>query len=466
MLNYASRLARAGAPACVLFVGACVSSVPESSVYERVEPPDAWDAARPASAHETEDWLIIAGSDLSALIDAALSRNLDLEGLRLSIEAARIQLDGVRTRLRPSLGLSGPTASVARVRGSDGLVESYAITATTSYELDLWGRVANDVELAQLSLEGRRNALSSARIAIAATVSRLYYSIRVQDELLRLEQEQLAVLRNQRELTAVNFEVGQVTQLTLDQLDVSIQQRLSRLAAARIERDATERALARLLGEPPQAFSLEARDFEFLVIPRILADAPAVTLTQRPDVRDAERQILAAGISLQNARNAWLPTVSVAGSTGTSAASIGDLLTDPTIATRLALSLTMTLYDDGVRARQVDQQRLARDQAMLSYNRTVLNALSEVENALAAQNTNIQQIEIQRAEQRAQERVTEITEVLFETGEASAFDLVREQSNVLNARRARVLTWQSGMQASIALLQAFGVDPSSASPAG
>ncbi len=422
---------------------------------------DDWANRIDLDAETAVAWTFFSDPVLDGLIEEALRNSLAIRSQRLSLESTQIQLEASRRRLFPSLGLSGPNAGISRARNGT-TQESYGFSGSASYEVDLWGNVDNAVSQQYLSVENARETLQTVRISTAAQVARAYFSLRRQDEVIRLQQEQLKILREQRRLTEVNFTVGEVTREPLDQLDVRIETLLSNIESAKVARQITDQSLANLLGVSAGQFSLPAVAFKFTTIPRIDPDAPAELLRRRPDIRIAERVVVGADLSLETARNAWLPNLglSAGGSSSVSSTgSLGDLFSGDSIAANVAASLTTLLYDNGARDRARRQSDLNREQAILSYRRVVLNALSDVENALNEQRDNISQIEIQRRQQEAQERVTNSVQIRYQTGDASAFDLIREQQNILNVRQRRVGNWQAGMSATISLLQALGADP-------
>ncbi|MEO1247607.1 MAG: TolC family protein [Pseudomonadota bacterium] len=403
-------------------------------------------------------WDSFADPVLTELIAEGLRSNLPLEQQRLSVEATRINLEAARTRLFPLFTLTGPNASVSRSRDAS-TVQTYAFSGTASYEVDLWREVGNDVERQMLAVTNSEDGLQSARISIAAQVARFYFSIRQQDEAIRLQQEQLGILGEQRRLTEVNFRAGTITRQPLDQLDVRIETLRSNIERARIVRQSTLQSLAAVLGKPVQQFSLPALAFVETRIPRLDPAAPAELLRNRPDLRIAERAIRSANLSVENARAAWLPRLTASASGSSSSGSLSDLLSGDSLASNIGASLGTLLFDNGFRDRSIRQSELFREQAILAYENSIIRALSDIENALNDQYENTLQIEIQQRQAAAQARVTETTRILYQTGDATAFDLIREQQNLLQVQQRRVNNWRDGMFASISILQALGVDP-------
>lgn len=404
------------------------------------------------------DWAYFDDPILLGLVKNGLENNLSLESALLSLQSAQISLEQVETALVPRLNLGSANAGLSQSR-TGSVNESYSLGGTASYQIDLWGRIGNDVARAALSFEDRETALKITRISIAQRITQTYFDLRVQDEFIRLQGEQIDIQREQLRLTQVRLSAGVIPRLNVDQIDVNIQSLLSNLETQRANRTNLERTLATLLGRAPQDFTLEPMPFVFMDIPRLRPDAPAAVLLQRPDIERGERRISTSDISLDGARKAWLPTLGLSASTSQRGLSIGDFLTADGIAASIGASLSVLLYDNGNRGRAVSQSLLSREQAVNSYSQTILSALQDVEQVLTQQAQNIRQIEIQKLQQAAQERVTRITQARYDTGAASAFDLVTEQRNALNSRRQRISNWQTGMRTSIRMLVSLGIEP-------
>jgi NodT family efflux transporter outer membrane factor (OMF) lipoprotein len=434
-----------------------ILTVDQADLLERVVP-DQWQTQTEAAFANAIHWRDLRDPILLGLIETALQNNLTLESAYLSLESAEISLEQAQTRLRPIFDLGSGNVGLSQGRRG-GLNETYSFGGSASYQVDLWGRIRNSVSRAELNLLGQETTLRSIRISQSQAVARTYIDIRVQDELIRLQEEQIRIQREQLRLSQARLQAGAITRLRVDQINVDIQRLLSSLESQKARRLNLERALALLLGLPPQDFALIPEPFVFTEIPRLMPDAPIDLLLRRPDIEQAEQRLLSSQLLLEDARNAWLPSVSLGARASQSAVTLGDFLTVDGIAASISAGLSILLYDNGDRQRQTSQSVIAQEQAILSYERALLSALNDIEAVLVRQSENLRQIEIQSLQQEAQERVTRITQAEYDTGAADAFDLIREQRNALITRQTRVQNWATGMNTALSALGALGIDP-------
>ncbi len=434
-----------------------VASINSDRIHEALIP-DAWQTNSENVFSNVLRWDDLQDPVLLALISRGLENNLTLESAYLSLESAEISLEQAQTRLRPIFDLGSGSVSLSQAR-QGSLNESYAFGGSASYQVDLWGRIRNSVTRAELSVLGQETVLRSLRISQSQAIARTYIDIRVQDELMRLQEEQIRIQREQLRLSQARLQAGAITRLRVDQINVDIQRLLSSLESQRARRLNLERSLAILLGLPPQDFSLGAVPFDFTEIPRLTPDAPLDILIRRPDIEQAEQRLQTTQLSLDDARKAWLPSLSVGARASQSALTLEDFLTTDGITASISAGLSVLLYDNGDRRRQISQSLIAQDQAVVNYERVILAALNDVETVLVRQSENLRQIDIQALQQEAQERVTRITQAEYDTGAADAFDLIREQRNALITRQTRVQNWAAGMNTALAALGTLGVDP-------
>lgn len=420
--------------------------------------PPEWQTETPKALPGIPTWQALDDPILQGLIAQGLSGNLSIEAALLRLESAVIGLEQAETALRPRFTLGRGTANVTQSREGDPF-ESYSFGGSAQYQVDLWGRIRNNVTQSSLSLEQQKIQNETLRITTAQAIANIYIDLRVRDEVIRLQEQQIEIQREQLRLSSVRLEAGAITRLSVDQIRVSIQRLLGTLEASRARRADLERRLALLLGLPPHEFALKPRSFRTFPLPRLMPSAPADVLIRRPDIRNAECNIIRAGLSLDTARKAWLPSLGLSGSATQSSTSLLDLVSTDAISASIGAAMSVLLYDNGDRARTITQAELSERQTVIGYQQTVLAALEDVEQILTRQSQNIRQIEIQRLQEDAQQRVTRITQAQYDTGAASAFDLIREQSNGLNARQNRVLDWSEGVKVHIAALGALAVDP-------
>ena len=240
---------------------------------------------------------------------------------------------------------------------------------------------------------------------------------------------------------------------------MSIQRLISTLETLKNQRNDLQRSLAILLGLTPEEFEIEPVSLSPFELPRLHPDAPIILIMNRTEMRLSECELLDVGISLDNARDAWLPVLNLTGTANNSGLSIFDFFSADGLIGIISAGLSTSIYENGDREKDIMRAEISQQRSKIRYKQAVLAALDEIEGVLNRQQRNVRQIEIQKLEAEAQDRVTRITRVQYESGSASAFDLIREQSNELTVQQSRLLNWSEGVSTYISALGALSVDP-------
>lgn len=419
--------------------------------------PSNWSEPVPEVARANVSWASLDDEVLQALITQGLAINPGLQSTRLSLDAARIGMEDAEARRGVVISATGPNLDVSdgKTRDLSGFV---SLSGGASYEIDLWGRLATNVVLNELTVATVEEGIRTARISLAGQIAQTYFDLRVDDALLELQLDQLALTRHQRVVAQVRFDAGVRTRLSVAQFDVEIQSLLSSIETTIAQRRQSEQSLAVLLGENPQSFSIEAIPLVLFEVPRVSPQTPLEVLARRPDIRVAENGLARAGLSVQQARRAFLPTLGF-GIGGSSSSDLMELLASPVSSWSVFADLTSTLLDNGSRDRNLRTQLIGAEQSLLGYHSIVLSALQDVESALVEQNSNIRRIEIQTLQLAQQEDIARQTEAQFDAGVLSADDLIREQRTALSLREQEIRNWRSGLSGAIRLLRGLGIDP-------
>lgn len=403
-------------------------------------------------------WGKLGDPILMDLISDGLARNLSIEDANLNIRLAQVRLEQSERLLKPRFFIGNTDVNV-----SDSTTSSsstfFNLDNSISYEIDLWGRNRNAVLLQQLQLVQREIQLQSIRISVAQSIASIYLRIRLTDELISLEEKQVEIQEKQLELARVRVSAGATTNLSVGQIEVSIQRLLSSLETFKLEREQLERTLGILLGYKPSDFQLGKSKASLLIAERLPPDIPPSVIEQRVALRLSECQLIATDVSMDNARNARLPSVLLSSRLGKSAFSLKNLLSTEGFIGSINATLSAFIYDDGNLSRELRGSELNYQKAVLGYRQAVLQAFDEAEATFDREENNIRQSEIQKLEQIAQDKVTQITQVQYDSGSASAFDLIREQRNELLATQNRLFVWNDRVETYIAALGAFSIDP-------
>lgn len=377
----------AGSLAALSLLAACASTPPERALPALAfEIPRQWVAAAAGTPATQAWWSGFADSQLGAYISEAIRANHDLKVAAARVAGAEADARVAAADLWPQLRAG---ADAARARQGVAVPAGTKASATTSnfgasldlsWEIDLWGRIRSGAQGALADLDAQRAGYAAAALSLAAQTAKVWYALteaRLQLDLARA--------------TAASY--AQTAQRAIDRVEAGVQAPIDRhlaeanLAAARAtmqQRDETLRRVTRqfevLLGRYPAGAVAGGAALPTLAPPA--ADIPAEVLRRRPDLRAAELRLAAAGLRIDAARAALLPRLSLTATAGSASSDLGDLFSGSLLWT-IAGNLVQPLFEGGRLRARVDLAQARERELYESYAQSVLQALVEVETALA-----------------------------------------------------------------------------------
>jgi NodT family efflux transporter outer membrane factor (OMF) lipoprotein len=437
--------------AAALALAGCASMAPP---YERPAAPVA--AAFPQAGAATgtpaaqTDWrAFFTDARLARLIELALADNRDLRVAVLNIEAARAQLGIQRAGEFPTVAVA---AGEQRQTGSPTIYS--AGLAVSSWELDLWGRVRSLTAAAAAQLGATQEARKAAQISLVASVANAWAAIGADDAQAELARRTLATRVESLALTQLRFDNGVASDLDLQTAKSQVEAARVALASAQRQRALDEDALVLLVGRPLPADLPPAAAWSATTLPDVPAGLPSDVLLQRPDVRQAEQQLIAANANIGAARAAFFPTISLTGSYGTASTQFNQLFDHQ--AWSFVPQLVLPIFDAGRNRANLRASEASRDIAVASYERAVQAAFRDVADALAGRATLSDQLRAQQAQADAEARRLELSSLRFRSGVASSLELLDAQRSLFAAQQATVSAQLGLLQNRIALYRALG----------
>jgi NodT family efflux transporter outer membrane factor (OMF) lipoprotein len=451
-----SRFSRRLPLVAALALSGCVNLAPH---YERPAAPvaDRFPAAGSAGAAApvSEDWRgFFADASLQQLMTQALQNNRDLRVAVLNVEAARAQAGVRRADLFPTVNLA---VAGQRQPGPNGQQTSTytAGLGVAAYELDLFGRVrsASDAALAQLaaSEEARR----AAQITLVASVANLYYALQADDALIDLSERTVGTRDESLRLTRLKFEHGAASDFDVQLARSLVESARVALAQQRRQRALDRDALELLVGAPlPDAPAKPgAGAWQPQALPEVAAGLPSQVLLRRPDVRQAEQQLIAANANIGAARAAFFPHITLTGSFGTASSELNGLFHNT--AWTFAPQLLQPLFDAGRNRANLEAAKAARDIAVAQYERAIQSAFRDVADALASRAALDDQLKATAAQADAEERRYKLSQLRFDNGVASTLELLDAQRSWFTAQQALIQTQLGWVQSRIAVYRAL-----------
>ncbi|WP_368641127.1 efflux transporter outer membrane subunit [Castellaniella ginsengisoli] len=403
------------------------------------------------------DWWTLYGDGVLNDLMARMSQgNLDLARAEAQYREARAALDSARAGLFPTVGASGSmTRSGQGAPQAGGPSDTYNLSATASWEVDLWGRVRRGVEAARAGEQAGAADLGAMRLSLRSTLAQAYFGVRasqLQDALLaRTLDEYARALEMTRNRLAAGVASSADVAAASAQLDQTRAQRI-RLGWQRAQQI---HAIAVLLGEVPAGFRL-AGDAGLPAVPGVPVGVPSALLLRRPDVAGAERRVAQANARIGVAQAAWFPDLTLSAQGGYRAAEFASWIMTPARFWTLGPTLALSLFDGGARAAAVASARAAYDAQAAAYRKTVLDALREVEDALVqSQALTEEQAARDRALAAARESLRQVSNQ-YRAGLVDYLSVVQAQTSALSAEQASLDVRAERLKASTQLIAALG----------
>ncbi|MGE9289413.1 MAG: efflux transporter outer membrane subunit [Puniceicoccales bacterium] len=406
-------------------------------------------------------WNVFEDPVLIELIDEALTSNPDLLTTLSRIDQARAERGLERAELFPTLngGISG-AGSRERNRDTDTTSsnESYGASLDASWEVDLFGRQQKYLEASTFELEATVEDYYYAQVSLAAEVANTYLNIISSRKQLEILNESVASREETLQVSEWQEAAGEGDVLATQQVKVLVEQARAQIPGYHQLIEESRNALAVLCGTTPANIEalLDQNDSLPDVPAAITIGIPAEVLRQRPDVRSAEKTVEASIARLSATEKSRLPSLTLSGSIGTEAAKAGDFFNPQRIFGNLVGGLTAPIWDAGRISRNIEIQRAVVDQAYFEFEATVLEAMSEVENALSAINRKREEIGILQRAVFSADLSARLAEFQYEEGEEDILTVLETKRTLLGLAQTLVQSQQEEILAHIQLYKALG----------
>lgn len=437
--------------------------LPDVAVAESYKEPAPWTQAAPADRLARDGWWRPYGDDeLNRLQQRLVENSPDLQAVLARYRQAQAFADQLRSGLFPSLGLraDGVRARQSETRPPAGqssprYYDSFAVGAAATYEVDLWGRVRNDVNAGRLEANAAAADLESARLSLQAQLADSYITLYGVDREATLLGDTVAAYDRALALTKERHQAGIVSGLDVARAQTQLETARSQSAQNQALRATLEHTIAVLVGESPSQFSLTPRSVP-LQLPDIPSEMPAELLQRRPDIAAAQRRTAAANASVGVARAAYFPSITLNGVYGFESNRSSDWLTAPNAAWSVGPTLLLELFDMGRRRARVAQAHAVLDEAGANYRGVVLNAFKEVEDNLALLHHYGNAAESERAAVTSSQLSLDFAMNRYREGAVSYLEVVQSQTVALDAQRNALDLETRQLRASVALIRALG----------
>lgn len=405
-------------------------------------------------------WRHFNDPTLNQIIRTSLANNLDLRSAQARIREARARRNAQAASLFPSL--SGSTGTSSRANnpnpGPSSSSTSYSTSLDASWEADLFGRQRSNIEASAANLGAAQENLHSAHASLAAEIATTYTTIRTNQARLAIIRETLVTREETARLASWREQSGEADALEATQAKTSLESARASIPTIEtaIEQDLNQ--LAFLSGQNPGSLHSLIQSSPRIPSPpdRIAVRIPADVVRQRPDVRIAGYQLLAAAASTRAADADRYPSLSLSGSLSLATAQSRQLFNPQSAAASLIAGISSPIFDGGRLNANLQAAQAAEEQALLAYRSSVLNALTETENALVACRLSASRLSsLEKAAQLARE-ADALARQRYEAGEIDFLGVLDSQRTLLSLEESLLSTRADRTISFIRLYQALG----------
>jgi len=432
----------------------------KGDALQRAEVPTQW-AVAPAAELPVLGWRErVRQPQLLKWVDQALAHNRDVQVAALNVQRAQAQLAATDAARLPSVGVGLGASRAPNSKGEQANTLTAGVQLA-SWEIDLFGRLANQSEAALAQWLASNQARRATELSLVAAVLQAGLALQADDELLALARQTLANREQTLKLVQLREAAGAASQLELQaQLGLVAQARAT-LAQLERQRAQSGSALALLLGRPvPDDAAAASGASPRLADEAWLAEVPAglssAVLLRRPDVLQAESALRAADANIAVARTAFLPSLTLTGQAGQVSPQLSGLFQGGNFAYTAAASLALTLFDGGRRQANLDSVQAARTAAQAQYERAIQAAFRETADALAGSATWRAQRQALEQQRGAARETARLTTLRAEQGAASTLELLEAQRSLFAAEQAVLQARLGELNNRVALFKALG----------
>lgn len=421
--------------------------------------PAQWRATSgPTSPTEQLWWRNFHDNHLNRYVDQALHNNSDVLIARERINEYQARVYAADSSLFPSLdaGVSGTRARTqSAATGLPVYSTLYKGSLTASYDVDIWGVNRSTANAAQASLEAQKAAAAAADLTVASSVASGYVTLLALDEQLRVTQSTVKSREDALALAKRQFETGYSSRLELMQSDSELRSTRAQIPLLQHQIAVQENALSQLLGDNPEDVA-RSDSFSALTPLQLTSQLPSSLLNRRPDIVQAERQLIAADATLAASRASLLPSINLTATGSVQDRTLPGLLDNPLQLWSLGGSILAPLLNRQALNAQVDISQSQRNQALYGYEKTVRNAFREVNDSLDAITRYQEQLTELLAQQDVAQETLRIAQNRYRNGYSSYLDVLDAQRTLFSVQTNVVQVKNNLLLAQIDLYKTLG----------
>src|SRR5947208_12386912 len=403
-------------------------------------------------------WDVYRDPTLRDLLKVAVDQNRDIKIAAARVAEARAQAAIAHVAQLPQVNADFNAQRGRVFQGGDYITgQLFAADATVSFEIDLWGRLASLSDAARSNLLATEYARDGVTASLVGDTATAYFDLISFDQQLRVTARTVGVRQRFLELTQSRLRNGAAAAVDVNRAEASLA--ATQAVAADLKRQIaqTENRLRILLAENPAPVARPAIDLEALPPPPdVPPGLPSSLLERRPDLRQAEANLVGATANVRVAKAALYPTISLTGSFGWESVDLSKLFTGPTKVWALRLDVLQPLINAQRNRNEVEAAQARAEQALLVYQSAVAQAFREVSDALVARQNYAEQLRAQQQQVKSLQEASARILRRYEVGYSSYFEVIDADSSLYAAQLLLVQARRNSLVTVVQLYKALG----------
>ena len=403
-------------------------------------------------------WRGFGSAQLNALIDEAQRSNDDLAGAIARVEEADAQARIAGAALLPAvnLGATGTRERMEVIGASPRLTNLYSPALSASYEIDFWGKNrALRASVRAAAVASRYDQQTVAMAVIGSVATTYFHALEMRDRILVVQQ---TLESEQKILRGLQLEqsVGTATGLDVAQQASAVAALNATVPPLVQELRQTVYALAVLIGRTPESIDIDSGSLADLANPAITTGLPSELLARRPDVAEAEQQLISANANITAARAALFPSIQLTADGGYASTALANLLSPANRIFSVGASLTQPIFHGGALTGALRYSKAHQSELLRAYHKTVITAFSNVESALVAARQTTEQLRRQQDAVAAARRAYQYAQAQMSAGTVNILTVLNTENALFTAQDALVQVEYSNLLALVNLFTALG----------
>jgi len=405
-------------------------------------------------------WELYRDEELQRLIRVALEQNKDLKRAVATVDEFAARVLVAKTDFAPQMNatVNAPGFGNTRNVAFPGFPNpfNYYIQGNLAWELDIWGRIRRSNEAALGDLFAREENRRAVILQIVAGVAQAYFELRQFDLQLEIATRTLKAWDESVKLARARFRVGYINQLDVEQFEAEQANAAARIAELKRQMVQKENEISVLLGRNPTRITRGRALTEQVMPPLVPAGLPSDLLQRRPDVVQAELQLAAATARIGQSKADRFPKLSITGILGIASPQLNHLVANETFFGVAGASVAGPLFNAQVLGFQQEASEAQTGQAIAQYEQTILIAFREVEDALVAVTTAVEQTAAQERQVKALQTALRLANLRYTGGIANYLDVLIAQRNLFDAELSLASTRRLHLVSVVQLYKALG----------